>query len=191
MTGCFRITCMRVSVSCTFIMITCYSIMAAALLKKNPTLSESRRSVKRDAIYLSVPSSQPGTSHRLISKVNNAALANDPGPSNISTKVKPNVQGSARKSVPATATNKIIHVNHANTLTNVLMLFIISTVFIARRMPMWLAHMDVYISTEIRRSMITHSVVKPFIYGVASAQFREDVRQFYRQTRIKLSLFYN
>ena len=39
-------------------------------------------------------------------------------------------------------------------------------------------------------NQLTNSVANPFIYGVASSMFREDVRRFYRQTCAKLSAFY-
>jgi len=41
----------------------------------------------------------------------------------------------------------------------------------------------------VRRSFIINSFVNPFIYGVASAMFREDVREFYRHSRDKVSRF--
>ena len=74
---------------------------------------------------------------------------------------------------------------------NVLLLFIISVVFIACWLPYWLYGMGVPITSNLFRIFVVNSVVNPFIYGVASAMFREDVRQFYRQTRVKLSTCYH
>ena len=173
-----------VSISCAFIMITCYTVMAAALLKK------VRTSHNRVGVLSVTRPLKPGTSHKVISTVEDAAQANDPGPSNISTKVEGNVQNTATKSVPVTATSNII-TNQSKAFKNVTMLLIITIAFIACLVPTWLKQMGVYIPIEVKRSMIANAVVNPFIYGVASAQFREDVRQFYRQTRIKLSAFYN
>ena len=173
-----------VSISCVFIMITCYILMAAALLKKF-------RASKNQVGVLSVTrTSKPGTSLNINSTIDGAAQANDPGPTNISKKVKGNVQNSATQSISVTATNKII-TNQAKSLKNVMMLLIITIVFIICWVPIWLMQMGVCISTVARRSLLANSVVNPFIYGVASAQFREDVRQFYRQTRVKLSACYN
>ncbi|KAI0227046.1 hypothetical protein LSAT2_022498 [Lamellibrachia satsuma] len=173
-----------VSISCSLIMTTCYTLMAAALLKK------VRPSQNQVGIQSVSRPSKPGTSHKVISPVENAAQANDPGPSNISTKLEGNVQNSAAKSMPVTATSNII-TNQSKAFKNVTMLLIITIVFIICWVPTWLTQMGVNISTALKRAMIANSVVNPFIYGVASAQFREDVRQFYRQTRIKLSTCYN
>ena len=74
---------------------------------------------------------------------------------------------------------------------NVSLLFVITVVFIACWLPFWLHSMGVPIVLNSDRLFVANSVVNPFIYGVASAMFREDVRQFYRQTRVKLSTCYN
>ena len=173
-----------VSISCAFIMITCYTLMAAALLKK------VRTSQNQVGVLSVTRPSKPGTSHELISTVDDAAQANAKGPSSSSTKVEVNMQNSATKSVPVTATSNVI-TNQSKALKNVTMLLIITIVFIACWVPAWLTQMGICISTALKRSMIANSVVNPFIYGVASAQFREDVRQFYLQTRSKLSACYN
>ena len=70
---------------------------------------------------------------------------------------------------------------------NVSLLFIITVVFIVCWLPFWLHSMGVPVVLHLDRLFSVNSVVNPFIYGVASAKFREDVRQFYRQTRVKLS----
>ena len=74
---------------------------------------------------------------------------------------------------------------------NVLLLFIITVVFIACWLTYWLYAMSVPIASKLSRLFVVNSVVNPFIYSVASAMFREDVRQFYRQTRVKLSGCYH
>ena len=74
---------------------------------------------------------------------------------------------------------------------NVSLLFVITVVFIACWLPFWLHTMGVPIVRHSDRLFVVNSVVNPFIYGVASAMFREDVRQFYRQTRVKLSACYH
>ena len=178
-----RISASCVSVSCTCIMITCYTLMAAALLKK------VRASRKQVGVLSVTRSSQQGTSRTVIAAVD-TACSNDPGPTNISTMVKGNVHHGATKSVAAIATSNIT-TNQAKAFKNVMKLFIITRVFIASWVPIWLMQMGVYISEAVRRSMIANYVVNPFIYSVASVQFREDVRQFYRQTRVKLSACYH
>ena len=49
---------------------------------------------------------QPETSHAVISRIDGAAGANDPGHSNMSTNYMGNVQNSTPKSVSVTAINK-------------------------------------------------------------------------------------
>ena len=74
---------------------------------------------------------------------------------------------------------------------NVSLLFVITVVFIVCWLPFWMYSMGVPIVLHLNQVFIVNSVVNPFIYGVASAMFREDVRQFYRQTRVKLSACYH
>ena len=75
--------------------------------------------------------------------------------------------------------------------TNMSLLFVITVVFIACWLPFWLHSMGVPIVLHLDRLFVVNSVVNPFIYGVASTMFREEVRQFYRQTRVKLSTCYH
>ena len=103
----------------------------------------------------------------------------------MSTKVNGNVQNSATKSMPVTATNNLI-TNQAKAFKNVTTLVIITVIVIACWVPMWLIYQGAYMSTEIKRSILTNAADNPFIYGVASELFREDVRQVYGQTRVKL-----
>ena len=102
---------------------------------------------------------------------------NAPGTSNVTTSA----------SVVPTNTPTV---TQATAYKNVLLLFIITVVFMACWLPFWLHSMGVPIASKLSRLFVVNSVVNPFIYGVASAMFREDVRQFYRQTRVKLSTCY-
>ena len=70
---------------------------------------------------------------------------------------------------------------------NVTLLFVITVVFVVSWTPQWLYTFGVPVPTLLRRMFVINSVVNPFIYGVVSAMFREDVRSFYRQTRAKMS----
>ena len=76
-------------------------------------------------------------------------------------------------------------------IKSMFLLFIITVVFVVFWMPMWLSNTGVSVSKHVTRVYVINSVVNPFIYGVASAMFREDVIQFYRQKRAKLSGCYN
>jgi len=73
------------------------------------------------------------------------------------------------------------------TFKNVLLLFGITVVFIACWLPSWLRTLGLSVHDDVIRLLIVNSVINPFIYGVASAMFREDVRLFYRKTRDKLT----
>ena len=66
-----------------------------------------------------------------------------------------------------------------------------TVVFIACWLPFLLHSMGVPIVLHLDRLFVVNSVINPFIYSVASAMFREDVRQFSRQTRDKLSACYH
>ena len=96
----------------------------------------------------------------------------------------------AGTAAPATATNKTV-ANQSKTYSSVTLLFIITVVFIACWLPQWITAIGITMPDAVRRIFVVNSVVNPFIYGVASAMFREDVRQFYRQTRVKLSACYH
>ena len=74
---------------------------------------------------------------------------------------------------------------------NVLLLFVITVAFAACWLPFWLYGMGVHVTRDLFRLFVVNSVVNPFIYSVASAMFRKDVRKFYRQIRIKLSVCYH
>ena len=65
-----------------------------------------------------------------------------------------------------------------------------TVIFIVCWLPFWLYSMDVPFVHHLKNVYVVNSVINPFIYGVSSAMFREDVRQFYRQTRVKLLACY-
>ena len=75
-------------------------------------------------------------------------------------------------------------------LRSIFLLFVITVVFVVCWLPTWLNIMGFSVGKDVVHIFVLNSVVNPFIYGVASAMFREDVRQFYRQTRTKLSACY-
>ena len=94
------------------------------------------------------------------------------------------------KSTPAQETVSKTSAKGTKKITRVLLLFVITVVFVACWLPLWLRNIGVYVFGDVAHLLVVNSVVNPFIYGVASAMFREDVRQFYRQTRSKLSACY-
>ncbi|KAI0210429.1 hypothetical protein LSAT2_004824 [Lamellibrachia satsuma] len=151
--------------SIVLIMITCYTLMALTLLKN-----------------IKVSRNQVG--------VLNVIRSLNLGPSHMSSKVTATEQTGDPKSAPVSTTNKAT-AKQTNAFKNVFLLFVISVVFVACWLPAWLSSVGVSIPTDVKRTFIINSVVNPFIYGVASAMFRKDVRHFYSQTRVKLSACYH
>ncbi|KAI0238462.1 hypothetical protein LSAT2_010824 [Lamellibrachia satsuma] len=118
----------------------------------------------------------------------------NPGTSRVCTVVKETARG---QSGPSTISSTSVSATTKSTAAqtkmykNILLLFIITVVFGVCWMPHWLFSVGIAVSVGLRRIFMLNSVVNPFIYGVASAMFREDVRQLYRQTRIKLEACYH
>ena len=166
---------------CTIVMVICYTLIAIGLLKK---VCASRNQIgNENATRLP----QPGCSSAVLSHRGDTARSTNLGPLHTCTKATQNEQNSATmKPVPSAVTNKTT-VKQANNYKNMFLLFVITFVFVVCWMPTWLNAFGVSVTFEVTRMYVVNSVVNPFIYGVASAMFREDVRQFYRQTRAKLS----
>ncbi|KAI0207359.1 hypothetical protein LSAT2_007987 [Lamellibrachia satsuma] len=83
-------------------------------------------------------------------------------------------------------TNKTV-TKQTKTSANVALLFIITIIFVFCWLPALLDNLEVPIPEGIQRLFIVNSVVNPFIYSIVSDKFRDDVRQFYDQARVKLS----
>jgi len=66
----------------------------------------------------------------------------------------------------------------AKALRGVLLVFIVTVVFIVSWLPQWMAIIGVSVSIALKRIFVLNSILNPFIYSVASAMFRDDVRQF-------------
>ena len=180
--------------------IICYITIAATLLTRaksarkrvstfNPNASPKPQHSHFHKGLLNTTSEDPACRHNPTTSTNTNTLAtitpfqrsecvNTPGNCTVAT------SASVVRSNKPTAAQKTAY-------TNVLLLFIITVVFIVCWVPFWLYDMGVPISPDFSRVFVVNSVVNPFIYCVASAMFREDVRQFYRQTRVKLSACYH
>ncbi|KAI0236737.1 hypothetical protein LSAT2_012722 [Lamellibrachia satsuma] len=119
------------------------------------------------------------------------------GPSNVFTKVdETSVMQRSRMTIcragtpaPLATTNKTV-AKQTKTSANVALLFIVTIVFVFCWLPPSLDSMVAPIPDGMQRLFVVNSVVNPLIYGVASAIFREDVRQLYRKTCVKLSACY-
>ena len=169
-------------------MIICYTLIAIGLLKKS-CCAQNQIAIENVARLRNV-----GTSGEGLPRCADTAQSRNPGPSCVSTAAKYNMPSSAIVKAVPPAITKAITAKQASSYKNVFLLFVITLVFIACWMPRWVAISGMAPWREsllMGRMFFVNSVVNPFIYGVASAMFREDVRQFYRQTRVKLSGCYH
>ncbi|KAK2163840.1 hypothetical protein NP493_1444g02019 [Ridgeia piscesae] len=146
------------------IMVTCYALIGLTLLKTAMT------------------------SRNQITGISMGVVTHNSCPSNV-TLTCSNMQNDVTQSTSANAIAKL-KAKQAKQLKSMSLLFVITVVFVACWLPTWLSTMGVNVSKDVTRIYVVNSVVNPFIYGVASAMFREDVRQLYRQTRVKLSACY-
>ena len=64
---------------------------------------------------------------------------------------------------------------------------IIAVVFHSCLLPHWLAIVGFNVPSYLEELFVLNAVIKPFIYGVVSAMFREDLKRVYRHARAKLS----
>jgi len=165
----------------TTVMIICYTLMAYELLKKK---RHSRRKVGvHNVAYLA----EPGGS-KVTSASNDTALRGNRGPSTVSA-VTENIKTAATKSAVPKTTNTLAK-KKAKNVKSVFLLIVITVVFVVCWLPSWLRTVIVSIPVDVTPVFVLNSVVNPFIYGVASGMFREDVRLFYRKTRVKLTACY-
>ena len=109
-----------------------------------------------------------------------------PGPSTVSTVTS---KGTASVGVNSKKINSVsgIKMTKAKEAKNVLLLFTITVVLFACWMPYWLYGAGVYVPSYLKRIYFLNSVVNPFIYSALSRMFRDDVRQFCRQMRSRLT----
>ena len=75
----------------------------------------------------------------------------------------------------------------ANTYKSVSLLFVVTLVFLLCWLPQFLHIAGVSLPLSVRLMLILNSCMNPFIYSVASAMFRHDVRDCYRRTRSRLT----
>ena len=87
-------------------------------------------------------------------------------------------RGTARVSCAKTVGQKQV-----NQFKGLSVLPIVTIVFIACFLP----HL-VSAKKEMRHAILLHSVINPFIYSFMSKMFRNDIRQFSRKVRSKLTV---
>ncbi|KAI0213093.1 hypothetical protein LSAT2_001914 [Lamellibrachia satsuma] len=157
---------------CVVTMIVCYTVMAMTMLK-NASNAAIRVAVSRDANPDEPGPSQSPETVNVIPTVGTSTGTN----SDITTPAPPS------RVTKTTA-------KQAKSYKGVLLVFIITVVFIACWMPQWLYYVGVPTSAGLRRIFMLNSAINPFIYSVISSMFRDDVRDFYRHTRSKLSVYF-
>ena len=160
------------------VMITCYTFIAASLCKK------VRSSRNKIGVLNATSAQQAGASRLTTSTGEIPALHNDV--SFTCDAARSSAQVRVSQSAPANAVNKMT-TGQVKKVKGVFLLFIITVVFVALWLPEWLINIGVYIPPNVRRIYLLNSVVNPFIYAAVSPMFREDVRQFYSETRVELS----
>ncbi|KAK2163838.1 hypothetical protein NP493_1444g02015 [Ridgeia piscesae] len=146
------------------VMATCYTVIGVTLLKTAVT------------------------SRNQITSINMEITSQNCNRSNV-TLTCTNVHSDVTQSTSMNVTAKIT-AKQAKKFKSIFLLFLITVVFVACWLPTWIRTIGVNVSKDVTRVYVVNSIINPFIYGVASAMFREDVRQFYRQTRTKLSACY-
>ena len=155
------------------------------------------RSVENAVCVIDLESSKVTMKAKVIKAVEDVARPIGLGSSNVFTKVdETSVMQRSRMTIrragtpaPLATTNKTV-AKQTKTSANVALLFIITIVFVFCWLPPSLDSMVAPIPDGMQRLFVVNSVVNPLIYGVASAIFREDVRQLYRKTRVKVSACY-
>ena len=139
------------------VLIVCYTLLAVTMLV-------NRRTARRN-VGVVATSPVPGTS----------------AVSTVTTKGTTITDVTSRKHKSGITTTK------AKEAKNVSLLFIITVVLLACWMPYWLYKAGMHVPPYLKRVFFLNSVVNPFIYSAVSGMFRDDVRQFYRQMRSRLT----
>ena len=167
-----RIIPIAITVPWVLVMIVCYILMGAILLKK-------ARSAHTQVAVLYTTPSQVQVSSVASNSVNIIVSSGEVATTTSSTRRS----SSAPCSHSATA-------QHIKNYKSVSLLFTITAVFIACWLPIWLHYAGVYVPKDLRSMFVLNSAVNPFIYSVVSAMFRNDVKIVCRKIRSKLTTCY-
>ena len=158
---------------CFFVVIISYSIMAAILLNRMRT---SRRRVVPVAIAES--SRTASTLQPTMARTSKTIF--DQNCEQLST---------CRRIGSKAEPNHSSIVKDTNAQRGTFLLFVITAVFCLSWLPFLLDKVGVDIQQETGHIFTLNAVVNPFIYSFISPMFRSDVRQFYLQTRAKLTTY--
>ena len=164
-----RIVRLTVLIASVIIMITCYAAIATALARK----ALDRRIV--------------GTGSRVQPSSETPTAKTEVQPS-VQTTEKPTAQsgiGDAGQS--GSLKTAKVSVQQVKTQKNILLPSIITAIFVVGWIPLWLTLVGISLPYGSTRAVIINSVLNPFIYGLVSSTFRDDVRLLYRKTRVTFS----
>ena len=159
-----RIIVMSLLCMTVVVMIICYIIVSATLLKN---ARNSRATVGVD-VGISLPASG-------ISVVKETIDVDTAG------QMTPNMTV-----LPPTSYSKHISCNNAKNYKNVYLLLTVTVVYIITWLPLWVFYSGVAVPCVVQRMFLLNSVVNPFIYSIMSSMFRDDLRMFFRKTRSRL-----
>ena len=185
-----------VSFVSVLIITICYTLIAAALLARARTARKRVSTVNPNASpKLRSPHSQKVTPLTSVEKFNsgqNPAASTSRGTSDTTKPYQGTEHLECLGTASVTTSASVVPTKQSTpaqstAYKNVSLLFVITVVFIVCWLPFWLYCMGFPIVLYLDRLFVVNSVINPFIYSVASAMFREDVRQFYRKTWDKLS----
>ena len=146
---------------CLLVVITSYSVMAVILLKR---MKASRRQV--DVVAMTRISAEAVAATELnVLSTHSRTFSNAVAPST----------ATVMKSVEAQRSTLVV--------------FVVTAVFVLCWLPFFLRQYGLVASIELKRLFTINSVVNPFIYSFLSSMFRNDVRQFYREARARLTFY--
>ena len=166
-----RIFVICITFFCAIVMIVCYTAMAIAMIENLKTV---RTNVGHQ---IGAQSVDPGPSAALRSTLELSRFS----------KATDMMSEQHRTAVVTVANSSKTSANQKNVYKGMTVLFTITFVFVACWTPLWLSFAGVYVPKNLRRSFFLNSAVNPFVYCVVSKMFRNDVRQFYRDVRSKLT----
>ena len=162
-----RVFILCISLSGIFIMVICYVAMATAMITN--IKSSVHPNVELHPKIKSSSSGNPTDSVSIvIPKENKNTLEH-------------------RTTVFPPGKSKTFSKREKHVYKDMMLLFTITFMFAACWIPLWLSFAIAHFPIKLRGSLIFNSAVNPIIYGVVSKMFRDDVRQFCRKTRSKLT----
>ena len=166
---------MFVALSSIIFMIICYTLVALTLLRKARIARTQVSAIQGMSSTAHTTTPVPSSS---VTNADRNAVART-----LADKTSAGRTVAGRTVVTATPMNTQL----ADTYRSVLLLFIITVVFIVCWLPQFVSFFRGLLPLRVRLVFLLNSAINPFVYTMASSMFRNDVRNFYRQTRRRLA----